>query len=106
MTQADIQEVETGLSRLIKMLETRQEEQILITRHGEPIVTMTLYARPVSPRRIGVARGKIVCPDDLDKYNDEIADMFEGFSNEETLTAIREGDEMLASGAGGKLTLC
>ena len=54
------------------------EEQILITRHGEPVVRMTLCTVPPTPRRIGVAKGKIVCPDDLDKYNDEIADMFEG----------------------------
>ena len=29
-------------------------------------------------KRVGIARGEFVVPDDFDKYNDEIADMFEG----------------------------
>lgn len=29
-------------------------------------------------RRIGIAEGMFKVPDDFDKYNDEIADMFEG----------------------------
>jgi len=77
MTQVNIQEAETGLSRLIRMLETRKEEQILIAREGMPVVKMTLYAHPSISKRIGVAKGKLECPDDLDEFNDEIADMFE-----------------------------
>lgn len=29
-------------------------------------------------QRIGIAKGKITIPDDIDKYNDEISDMFGG----------------------------
>ena len=78
MTLVNIQEAESGLSRLIGMLETRQEEQILIARDGMPVVKMTLFSHPSTSKRIGAAKGKIVCPDDLDEFNDEIADMFEG----------------------------
>ena len=27
--------------------------------------------------RTGITKGKIICPDDLDEFNDEIAEMFE-----------------------------
>ena len=30
-------------------------------------------------KRIGIAKGEFVVPADIDKYNDEIADMFGGF---------------------------
>ena len=67
-----------NLSGLIDMLETGQEKQILIARDGTPVVAMTLYAHSAraASKRIGVAKGKFVCPDDLDKYNDEIADLW------------------------------
>lgn len=30
-------------------------------------------------KRIGIAKGEFVAPDDIDRYNDEIEDMFGGF---------------------------
>ena len=78
MTQVNIPEAEMNLDGLIGMLETGRESQILIARHGTPVAAMTLYAppAPAASKRIGVAKGKFLCPDDLDKYNDEIADLW------------------------------
>jgi hypothetical protein len=49
---------------------------IIISKYGKPVVKMTKYsASPVS-KRIGIAKGKIQSPDDIDLYNNEIAEMF------------------------------
>ena len=75
MTQVNMLEAKTDLSRLVQLLETRQEEVILIAKDGVPVVEMKLAKKPAA-KRIGVARGKFHVPDDFDKWDDEIADMF------------------------------
>lgn len=35
---------------------------------------------PETDKRIGIAEGEFTVPDDIDKYNDEIADLFGGVS--------------------------
>ncbi len=76
--QVNIQEAKTGLSRYIRLLETKQEKQIIIARHGKPVVKLTPYNdKPVSSR-IGIAAGKLKCPENIDLHNDEIADLFGG----------------------------
>lgn len=76
--QVNIPEAQTELPKLIQLIETGEEEQIIFTRYGKPIVQMTVYnGAPVS-KRIGIAKGKLKSPDDLDKYNDEVAGLFDG----------------------------
>lgn len=76
--QINIQQAKTGLSHYIRLLETRQEKQICIARRGTPVAKITLINdRPVSDR-IGIAAGKLRAPDDLDRHNAEIAEMFGG----------------------------
>ena len=78
MLQVNILEAKTELSKLIRLIETGREENIIIARYGKPIVKMTAFnGEPVS-KRIGIAKGKLKSPDDLDKYNDEIAAMIGG----------------------------
>ena len=75
MTQVNMLEAKTDLSRLVQLLETRQEEVILIAKDGVPVVEMKLAKKPTA-KRIGIAKGKLHIPDDFDKWDDEIADMF------------------------------
>ncbi len=76
--QVNILEAKTNLSNLVRMVETGKEEAIVIARYGKPVVKMVTYnSTPVS-KRIGVAKGKLKSPVDLDQYNDEIAAMFGG----------------------------
>ncbi len=76
--QVNIQQAKTGLSQYIRMLETKQEKQICIARRGKPVVKLVLINdKPVS-NRIGIARGKLKSPEDLDAHNDEIAALFGG----------------------------
>lgn len=76
--QVNIFEAQTELSKLIQLIETGKEEQIIFTRYGKPIVQMTVYNDAPVSKRIGIAKGRLKSPDDLDKYNDEVAGLFEG----------------------------
>ena len=76
--QVNILEAKTNLSNLVRMVEMGQEERIIIARYGKPVVKMVPYNDVPVSKRIGVAKGKLKSPDDLDKYNAEIAEMFGG----------------------------
>ena len=76
--QVNILEAKTNLSNLVRMVETGEEEMVIIARYGKPVVKMTVYQdKPVS-RRIGVAKGKLKTPVDLDRDNAEIEALFGG----------------------------
>ena len=74
--QVNILEAKTNLSSLVKLVEQGKEEDIIIARYGKPVVKMVLYNDAPVSQRIGIAKGKLKSPADLDKYNDEIAEMF------------------------------
>jgi antitoxin (DNA-binding transcriptional repressor) of toxin-antitoxin stability system len=76
--QVNILEAKTNLSNLVRLIETGKEERIIIARYGKPVVKMVLYNDVPVSKRIGVAKGKLKSPDDLDQYSDEIAGMFGG----------------------------
>jgi antitoxin (DNA-binding transcriptional repressor) of toxin-antitoxin stability system len=76
--QVNILEAKTNLSNLVRLVETGREECIIIARYGKPVAKIVLYNDVPVSKRIGVAKGKLKSPDNLDQYNDEIAEMFEG----------------------------
>ena len=76
--RVSVLEAKTNLSNLIKLVETGKEEQVVIHRYGKPIVKMVVCNETPVSKRIGVAKGKFKAPEDLDKYNGEIADLFGG----------------------------
>ncbi len=76
--QISIQQAKTGLSQYIRLLETKQEKQIYITRRGKPVAKLTLINDKPVENRIGIAAGKLKAPDDPDRHNDEIAALFGG----------------------------
>ena len=76
--QVNILEAKTNLSNLIRLIETGREERIIIARYGKPVVKMVLYNEAPVSKRIGVAKGKLKSPENLDQYNDEIGTMFGG----------------------------
>jgi len=76
--QVSIREAKTNLSSLVRMVETGKEERIIIARYGKPVVKMVVYNDAPVSKRIGVANGKLKSPEDLDMFNEEIAEMFGG----------------------------
>ena len=75
--QVNILEAKTNLSNLVRKVETGEEESIIIARYGKPIVQLIMYNAAPVDKRIGIAKGKLTSPDDLDKHNEEVAEMFE-----------------------------
>ncbi len=78
--QVNILEAKTELSKLIRLIETGKEDHIIIARYGKPVVKMTVYNDAPVSRRIGIAKGKLKSPNDLDRDNEEIAKLFGGTS--------------------------
>ena len=80
MVQANMLEAKTELSKLVRLLESGQEDVVYIARNNVPIVQMTLVDLPAESKRIGAAKGRIVVPDEVAERDGEVADMFEGIA--------------------------
>lgn len=78
MTQVNMLEAKTDLSKLVKMLETKQEEVIYLARNGTAVAQMTLIPEKPDKKRIGVAEGKFKVPDEFDTWDKEVEEMFGG----------------------------
>ncbi len=76
--QVNILEAKTNLSNLVRMIETGEEETVIIARHGKPVVKITLYQDTPVSRRVGVAKGRLKTPVDLDRDNAEIEALIGG----------------------------
>ncbi|MBR1375157.1 MAG: type II toxin-antitoxin system Phd/YefM family antitoxin [Cardiobacteriaceae bacterium] len=76
MQQVNIFQAKQTFSALIEQIESGQEEEIIIARNNKPVARITpLVQKP--PVILGIAKGQFEVPDDIDKHNDEIAEMFE-----------------------------
>ena len=73
----NVLEAKTNFSKIIAMLENREEKEVVVAKAGKPVVKIVLWNEyeDVS-KRIGIAKGKFKVPDDIDECNDEIARMF------------------------------
>ncbi len=70
-------DAKTSLSKLVRAIETGEQTEIVIARNGRPAARL-VPVRSVAPgKRIGVAAGRFVAPDDIDRDNAAIARMFE-----------------------------
>ena len=78
--QVNVVEAKRDLSKLIRMLETKKTDAIMISRHGKPVVKITYIEETPVSKRIGVAKGKFKAPDDFDATNDEVYTMLTGGS--------------------------
>ena len=80
MLQVNMLEAKSDLSKLVKMLETHEEDIIYIARNGVEIAQITLIPKADTSKRIGIAKGKLPISADFDETFDsldnEIADLF------------------------------
>ena len=76
MTTVDISEATSSLPRLLKLLESKEEDVIYIAC-GENRLQLTLVPKNDTSARIGAAAGKFKVPDDFDAWDNEIGEMFE-----------------------------
>ncbi|MDO5441105.1 MAG: type II toxin-antitoxin system Phd/YefM family antitoxin [Bacillota bacterium] len=57
MKQVNIFDAKTELSKLIKMLETNEEDKIVIARNGVPVAQILPYTNKDVSKRIGLGKG-------------------------------------------------
>ena len=80
MTQVNMLEAKSTLSKLIKMLESGVEDTIVIARNGKPVADLVMHKSDKRNGLIGAAKGEVLAQDgwDSDEANQEIASLFLG----------------------------
>lgn len=78
MCKMNVLEAKTNFSKLLSLLENREEDEIIICRNNKEVARITLIPQVDVSKRIGIAKGLLVYPDDINEMDDEIAEMFEG----------------------------
>ena len=81
MTQYNVLEAKSNLSRLIDAVESGRESEIVIARNGKPAVRIVALAHKPVGRRLGVAKGLFTVPDTIDEDNEAIARLFNGYAD-------------------------
>lgn len=76
MSQVNVHEAKTHLSKLLMRVEAGEE--IIISKAGKPIARLVPWRQNVKQRTPGLDRGLLTVPDDFDApLPDEIMDAFE-----------------------------
>lgn len=78
MLQANVLETKNQLSGFLRLLESGQEDCIVIARHNKPVAKIVLCEDAGETKRIGAAAHAPLYADGWDarEINDEIADLF------------------------------
>jgi len=69
-------DAKTHLSRIVEDLTSGKEQEVVISRHGKPMVRVLAIRPKNASQRIGIAKGQFVVPDDIDSANPEIEKLF------------------------------
>ena len=74
--EVNVLQAKTEFSKLLRLLETNQEESILISRYGKPVAKLTAINEERDPRKIGVYENlgfRSHSLEEIDQDNEEIA---------------------------------
>ena len=79
MTIVNMLEAKTNLTKLIKLLENKEEDEIIIARNNIPVAKLVFYEKQVN-KRIGLTEGKYksLRLQDFNSLNEEIEKEFYG----------------------------
>jgi prevent-host-death family protein len=75
MKVINVQEAKTHLSRLIEA--AAGGEEIILGKHGKPMVRLSSFSSPNEPRRLGGREGEIKIPADFDDEDPRINTLFQ-----------------------------
>ena len=76
MKTVNMHEAKTHLSRLVDRV--AKGEKIIIGKAGKPVALLSPYEPDSSPRTPGSLKGRVWVSDNFDDSNEEIAELFEG----------------------------
>jgi prevent-host-death family protein len=72
MTQVNIHEAKTHLSKLLERVQNGEE--IVIARSGKPVAVLApIQEKPKEPRKLGGWEGQVWISDDFDEFTDQDA---------------------------------
>ena len=77
MTQVNMLEAKSRLSKLVRDLEQHEEDAVYIARDGKPVVMMVRIPFPENKARFGIAEGKFTAPKEFGQWDREIEGVFE-----------------------------
>ena len=83
MCQMNVLEAKTNFSKLLMLLETKQEDEIIICKNNKPVAKITWIEEKSPIDMLGIAKGKWHIPDDFDDEDPAINEMFYGSAKEE-----------------------
>ena len=66
MTQYNMFDAKTNLSKIAKQLEDGEEDYVIVARNGKPLLKITLADQVDVSKRIGFARGLFSVPENFD----------------------------------------
>lgn len=75
MKVINVQEAKTHLSRLMDA--AAGGEEIILGKHGKPMVRLSSFKAPIEPRRLGGRAKEIRISKDFDSEDPRINEMFE-----------------------------
>ncbi|MCQ2597527.1 MAG: hypothetical protein MJ181_06725 [Treponema sp.] len=78
MCQMNVLEAKTNFSKLLMLLENKEENEVIICKNNKPVARMTLIPQTDRAKAFGIAAGKYVIPDDFDDEDPLINAMFYG----------------------------
>ena len=78
MQTVNMLQAKSSLSRLVEAIEQGHEREIVIARNGRPAAKLVPIDSTPPEKRLGVAKGLFVVPDNIDTHNDEVARLFSG----------------------------
>ncbi|MDC8786370.1 type II toxin-antitoxin system Phd/YefM family antitoxin [Roseateles koreensis] len=67
-----------SITTLLESINAGEESEIIVTKQGIPIAKLVPIKSEATNKRIGIAKGLFVVPDDIDSDNAEIAATFLG----------------------------
>lgn len=76
MCQMNVLQAKTELSKILSLLENREEEEVIIARNGHPVAKITLLEQKTAASRIGAAKGAFVSPQEDSSVDNEVAQLF------------------------------
>lgn len=80
MCEMNVLEAKTNFSKILFMLETKQEEEVIICKNNKPVAKVTWLPEFDRSMCLGIAKGKLRYPKDINEGDEEIAKLF--YSNE------------------------
>ena len=69
-------DAKTHLSRIVQDLLSGNDDSVVVSRHGKPVVKIIPFREVGAEKRIGAARGRFNVPDNIDALNPAVEKLF------------------------------